>query len=145
MKYRQRGYREDEYDDERKQKRREEREPDLGNREQIRTLRRAIDRSVTLVVRCSRCGNQVPRSQLEIKQNTTCSKCNTPLHSCRHCKNFDPQAHFECRASIEEPIIDKGSANACNQFKPAEAIDATGRRAELTQDPRSAFHKLFKS
>ncbi len=145
MKYRQRGYREDEHDDERKQKRREPREPDLGNREQIRMLRHAIDRNVTLVVRCSRCGHQVPRRQLEIDQNTTCSKCKTPLHSCRHCKSFDPHARFECRAPIEERIADKGAANACEQFKPAEAIDATARRADTTEDARSAFHKLFKS
>lgn len=144
MKYRQRGYREDEYAEDRRQEKRE-RPPDLGNREQIRSLRHAIDRETILVTRCGKCGHQVPASQLEVDHQTKCSKCGTPLHSCRHCKNFDPHARFECREPLEARISDKWAANDCSFFKPVQALDATGRRANTAEDARNAFHNLFKN
>jgi hypothetical protein len=143
MKYRQKGYRDDEYAQERRQEKREK-PPDLGNREQIRSLRHAIDRETILVTRCGKCGHQVPASQLEVDHQTTCSKCGTPLHSCRHCKNFDPDARFECREPVEARISDKWAANDCRSFKPVQVLDATGRRANTSEDARNAFHNLFK-
>ncbi|GMR22703.1 MAG: hypothetical protein BMS9Abin37_1071 [Acidobacteriota bacterium] len=144
MKYRQRGYRNDEYDQERREKQRTERPPDLGNREQTRSLRHAIDRETIIVTRCGKCGHQVPASQLDVDHTTTCASCGTPLHSCRHCRQFDPDARFQCREKIDERIVDKWAANECALFKPVQALDATGRRANTTEDARSAFHDLFK-
>lgn len=146
MKYRQRGYRDDEHAEERRQEKRErEKPPDLGNREQIRSLRHAIDRETIVVTRCAKCGHQVPASQLEVDPQTTCSKCSTPLHSCRHCKHFDPDARFECREPVPARIADKWAANDCGLFKPVLALDATGRRANSVEDARNAFHNLFKT
>lgn len=144
MKYRQRGYRDDEYSNDRK-KERYERPPDLGNREQIRSLRHAIDRESIIVTRCGKCGHQVPASQLEVDHQSTCSKCGTPLHSCRHCKHHDPHVRFECKKPIETRIADKWAANDCALFSPVQALDATGRRANTAEDARNAFHNLFKS
>jgi hypothetical protein len=146
MKYRQKGYRDDEYaEDRRREAKRDEKPPDLGNREQIRSLRHAIDRETIVVTRCGKCGHQVPASQLEVDHRTTCSKCGTPLHSCRHCKHFDPHARFECREALPARIADKWAANDCALFKPVQALDATGRRANSAEDARNAFHNLFKS
>jgi ribosomal protein L44E len=145
MKYRQRGYQESEYEQDRKETRRREPKVDLGNREQVRSLRHAVDRNVTLVLRCSRCGNQVPASFLEVKKDTKCAKCQTPLHSCRHCKHFDPGARWECREPVEARITDKGAANVCALYKPAQVLDATGKRADSTVDAKAAFHNLFKN
>ena len=145
MKYRQRGYREDEHKEDRQKRRRDERPPDLGNREQTRSLRHAIDRETIVVTRCGKCGHQVPASQLEVDHTTSCSKCGTPLHSCRHCKHFDPDARFQCREKIEVRIPDKWAANDCTFFKAVQSLDATGRRANSAEDARNAFHNLFKS
>lgn len=144
MKYRQRGYRDDEHDEDRREQRRAERPPDLGNREQTRSLRHAIDRETVIVTRCAKCGHQVPASELEVDHTTTCAKCGTSMHSCRHCKHFDPGERFQCREKIEVRIADKGAANECVLFKPVQALDATGRRANSAEDARSAFHDLFK-
>ena len=144
MKYRQRGYRDSEHDEERREKRKTERPPDLGNREQTRSLRHAIDRETVVVTRCGKCGHQVPASQLEVDHTTKCLKCGTPMHSCRHCKHFDPDARFQCREKIDERIADKWAANECALFKPVQSLDATGRRANSAEDARSAFHDLFK-
>jgi hypothetical protein len=143
MKYKQRGYREEEWKDDR-ERARPPKPPDLGNREQVRSLRHAIDRNVTVVVRCGRCGNQSPASEISIKESTVCAKCGTALHSCRHCTHFDPGSRFECRAPIEARVTDKWGANNCEHFKPAQVLDATGRRADTAQDARTAFHNLFR-
>ncbi len=144
MKYRQRGYRDDEWKQDRERRPPKERPPDLGNREQVRSLRHAIDREVTVVVRCGNCGFQVPASDVSITRETRCSKCQTPLHSCRHCTHFDPGSRFECRAPIDVRIADKWAANDCQHFKPAQVLDATGRRADTAADAKEAFHKLFR-
>ena len=146
MKYRQRGYREDEYEDDKKRSSsRREPKDDLGNPHQVRSLRHAVDRNVTVVIRCSRCGFQVPASLMDVNKESACSKCQAPLHSCRHCKLFDPGVRWECRAPIETRIADKGAANDCERYKPAQVLDATGKRADPPQDARTAFHKLFKN
>lgn len=145
MKYRQRGYKEGEHEEEVRQRRRDTEKDDLGNRHQIRSLRHAIDREVTVVLRCAQCGHQVPASQLEISKETACPKCKTPLHSCRHCKQFDPDARFQCREPIETRVADKWAANDCELYKPVQVLDATGRRAQRPEDARAAFHNLFKS
>ena len=144
MKYRQRGYHEQDYDENRT-RRRENKQDDLGNRHQVRSLRHAIDREVTVVLRCGRCGYQVPSSMLDIKRETACSKCGTPLHSCRHCRKFDTGSRLECQEPIDVRIADKWAANTCKLFKPVQVLDATGRRAQRPEDAREAFHNLFKS
>jgi hypothetical protein len=145
MKYRQRGYKEDDWEDRQRDRRREKKGDDLGNRHQMRSLRHAIDREVTVVLRCGKCGYQVPISQLEIDKDTTCMKCRTPLHSCRHCKQFDPGSRFECREPIEARLTDKWAANDCQLYKPVQVLDATGRRAQGAEDAKTAFHNLFKN
>jgi hypothetical protein len=145
MKYRQRGYKEDDWEDRQRDRRREKKGDDLGNRHQMRSLRHAIDREVTVVLRCGKCGYQVPISQLEIEKDTTCLKCRTPLHSCRHCKQFDPGSRFECREPIEARLTDKWAANDCQLYKPVQVLDATGRRAQGAEDAKTAFHNLFKN
>ena len=145
MKYRQRGYREGPSHNDRKENQHTERPPDLGNREQTRSLRHAIDRETIVVTRCGKCGNQIPSREVVISYSTKCIKCGTSLHSCRHCKHFDPDERFQCREKIEERIPNKWSANGCNVFKPVQSLDATGRRADTTEDARSKFHNLFKN
>jgi hypothetical protein len=145
MKYRQRGYHEQDYDDDNRSRRRDNKQDDLGNHHQVRSLRHAIDREVTVVLRCGRCGHQVPSSMLDINKDTTCSKCQTPLRSCRHCKKFDTGSRYECREPVEARIADKWAANDCKLFKPSQVLDATGRRAHRPENAREAFHNLFKN
>ncbi len=145
MKYRQRGYHEQDYEQDNHTRRRGNKQDDLGNGQQLRSLRHAIDREVTVVVRCGRCGHQVPSSMLDVNMDTVCSKCGTALHSCRHCRKFDTGSRLECREPIKVRIADKWVANGCKLFKPAQVLDATGRRAQPPEDARTAFHNLFKN
>ena len=120
-----------------------ERLADLGNTEQVRTLRLAGDRRASVVTRCGRCGYQWPTSETAIVIGSTCPTCSTPLRSCRHCSLFDPSERFECRADVPARIVDKWAGNECLFFRPTEVLDVTGRRLDTARDAKAAFNSLF--
>ncbi len=144
MKYRQPGYRDSEYKEEREKKRQEDHGP-RGPREP-----RGMSREARLVMRCFQCGHQEPAAE-SIETGALCANCSAPLHCCRNCVHFDPGARFECREKITARIASKTVANECASFRPGTVLDATGRRI-VTPGPapdrptsaRDAFDALFK-
>lgn len=155
QKYRHRGYRDSERED-----RADSRPPvrrTLTTEERLhrKGLRHALDREANLVVRCHQCGTGT-QNYGTIGFDTTCTRCQSPLHSCRTCKHFDVSARWQCRASIEKAIGDKISANRCSEYAPRLVLDATGRRTQPGPGPangtpkrggggaREAFENLFK-
>ena len=141
MKYRQPGYRDSEYKDEREKRRQDER----GPREP-----RGMAREARVVRRCFQCGHQEPAAD-NVQPGTLCPSCKAPAHCCRNCVHFDPGARFECRAPIPARVTSKTGANDCTFFRPETVLDATGRRIatpgpapEKASDPRAAFDALFK-
>ncbi len=145
MKYRRRGQRKKRDSAEQRRFHREvnERLADLGNKEQLRTLRLAGDRRASVVTRCGRCGYQWPTGEVSIVVGSVCPTCGAPLRSCRHCSQFDPAARFECRADISERIADKWAGNECLSFRPTEVLDVTGRKLDTARDAKAAFDSLF--
>lgn len=144
MKYRQRGYRDSDRNDER----RPEPPPQLTPEERVqqRSLRHAVSREANEVVRCHNCGRNV-QAFGSITEATECPSCAAPLHCCRACRHFDTASRWECRAEIPERMPDKGKANPCAFFEARLVLDATGKRtvaAVASNDPKSAFENLFK-
>jgi len=144
MKYRQPGYRDSEFRDEREKRRQEDRGP-RGPREP-----RGTPREARLVRRCFQCGHQEPATQ-GVEPGALCPSCGAPAHCCRNCVHFDPGARFECREAIETRVASKTAANRCPLFRPETVLDATGRRiatpapaGEKVSDGRAAFDALFK-
>ena len=136
MKYRQPGYHDNDYKEERQKK--EKRGP--------RGPREITTREATPVVRCFNCGHQTPPSQ-EITVDSVCEKCGDDVHICRNCLHFDPGARWECRKEIPAPVRSKTARNDCALFTPQTVLDATGRRAAgpaAAPDARAAFDALFK-
>jgi len=134
VKYRQPGYRDSDYEDERRREKREPRGP-----------RQIYTREAATVWRCAECGHQMP-VPASVAVDTACSSCAKPLHSCRNCTHFDTGARFECRQPIPAPVRSKDQGNPCTFFAPSAVLDATGRRAP-TAGPtgaRAAFEALFK-
>ncbi len=116
-------------------------------RAQQRSLRHAVSREANEVLRCPKCGKNVPASGA-IAPETNCPHCNAPLHACRACQHFDTSARWECRAPITAPVTDKSKANTCPSYAARLVLDATGRRTGPTggasSDPKSQFENLFK-
>ena len=136
MKYRQPGYHDDDYKQEREKR---------GKRGP-RGPREITTREAMAVVRCFNCGHQTSPSQA-IDFESTCEKCGDDLHICRNCLHFDPSARWECRKELPAPVRSKNTRNTCELFSPQTVLDATGRRASGPVgplDPRAAFDALFK-
>ena len=137
MKYRQPGYHDNDYKEERSK--REKRGP--------RGPREITTREATAVVRCFNCGHQTSPSE-PIGFESTCVKCGEDLHICRNCLHFDPLARWECRQTLPAPVRSKNTRNPCELFTPQTVLDATGKRAATPAggpaDPRAAFEALFK-
>ena len=155
MKYRQRGYRDSDRNDDR-ERRSDNRPPQSRNqnmdpqqRYQRRGLRHALDRNANEVVRCHVCGRS---AQSAIGPETSCPSCNAMLHCCSTCTNFDSSARWQCRAPITAGISDKLKANKCDKYSPRLVLDATGKRTtpqrgtgSRPNDPKSQFENLFKN
>ncbi|MFQ5768341.1 MAG: hypothetical protein ACE5ID_10215 [Acidobacteriota bacterium] len=140
MKYRQRGYRDDESKARRQHRSREEDEA----REAARKVRHGMERDARVVLRCADCGHQTA-GRIEVEPGTHCEKCGAALHNCRNCRSFDTQAHNQCRQAIPERMASKTAANECDFYEARAVLDATGKRARpAASNPRDAFDDLFK-
>ncbi|MEE9219763.1 MAG: hypothetical protein V3U98_11925 [Acidobacteriota bacterium] len=136
MKYRQRGYKDNDREGPRERPR---------ERHEPRGPRQIYTREASTVWRCADCGHQmsVPQS---VPSSEICPSCSRALHSCRNCKHFDTGARFECRQPIRAPVRSKSQSNECTFFAPAAVLDATGRRVQSSAptNARAAFDALFK-
>lgn len=133
-KYKQRGYKEEE---------RESRpRPATPKKSEVRSFKMPAFREVT---RCHLCGTMIDIEIGGIALDAKCPKCNSDLHSCKNCVNFDPGARFQCRKEIPERIPKKDERNECELFEPRKTVEReTTAAAPEKKDPRSAFDKLFK-
>lgn len=107
--------------------------------------------------RCYNCSTTLP-TDTDFKGN--CPKCNTPLHCCKQCAQFEPSTRFQCLKPIPVRIAIKDAQNECELFKPRVTVarEATGGassngsngHAPRIQEPwnpsdaRAAFDSLFK-
>jgi hypothetical protein len=135
-KYRQRGYMESD---------REPQRPKPQSKPQSKPQDREGPRSPRMMAfgeasKCAACGAKAPAI---ISFDTSCSKCNADLHSCRQCTYFDPGAHFECSKSIPKRIVNKTARNTCELFAARIVVERETSSAPPT-DARDAFAKLFK-
>ena len=91
-------------------------------------------------VKCVSCGAKAPPS---ISFESSCTKCNGDLHTCRQCTYFDPGARFQCIKSIPAKIVNKNARNTCELFTPRTVVERE-TSSGAPNDARSAFAKLFK-
>ena len=91
-------------------------------------------------VKCTSCGAKAPAS---ITFDSSCTKCNAELHSCRQCTYFDPSARFQCSKPITARIVNKNARNICELFTPRTVVERETSSGPPT-DARQAFAKLFK-
>src|SRR5690242_1814952 len=93
-KYRQRGYMDNDREEERPKPQSKPRE-----REGPRSPRMmAFEQKV----KCAACGATIAAA---VGADTDCPKCKASLHTCRMCTFFDPGARFECRKPITARIL----------------------------------------
>jgi hypothetical protein len=134
-KYRQSGYQDTDRDRDRKPKP-PPRQKGAGGR---------VETTFHLITRCNNCAAEIQVMD-QISVTEKCQNCNTDLHTCRNCLNFDPQARNECIKPVEVRITNKGSNNVCPLFDPKVLIEKQGSGAapKVVDTHRQAFLDLFK-
>jgi len=100
------------------------------------------------LMRCAMCGNVIS-SQVVIRVESQCPKCEADLRSCKHCRHFDTAAQFECTQPIPKRIV-KDVRNDCEFFDSRTSVERettspSPQRGEgRPRDARSAFDDLFR-
>ena len=143
MKYRHHGYKDDEYDKERKKGGAPKKKVDDGMPPRSRL---AEKRMASVVFRCHNCGHQAAAPE-EVAKDEVCAGCGVPLHCCMNCMKFDPGAPREClEPNVTTAVFSKRGANDCAWFAPRAVLDSTGRRQDAARpaSARQAFDDLFK-
>ncbi len=91
---------------------------------------------------CKKCGKQILVT--EIFRTTTCPDCGADLHSCVNCKFYSKNSHFDCRETIEEPVVDKERANFCDFYSVNPAPFKTDdRQARAKAQAKAQAQALF--
>jgi hypothetical protein len=139
--YRQRGYQDDPRDKERQQQRpgqgpRPPRDP-RDRPEGPKTPNLMASHEVS---RCARCGHLLSTA---IEADTVCERCGTALHSCVQCVSFDPGSPLECTQPIKVRVSPKDERNTCTFFAPRTAVERQTSTARPSS-ARQAFDDLFK-
>ena len=72
-----------------------------------------------------------------------CVGCKNDLHTCTHCKHYDPGAYNQCREPNSERVADTEVANRCDWFSPGEGggPQADGDRQSALGDLEALFKK----
>ena len=84
-------------------------------------------------------------ARAKVQRRDTCVGCGADLHSCVHCRFFDPARNNQCSEPEAEWVSDKESANFCGYFEPRTSVNLTARGGANKQTgARSAFDALFK-
>lgn len=92
-------------------------------------------------MRCVACSADLGRIE-RVGRRDVCPQCGADLHSCRHCRFYDPRAYNECREPQAERVLDKQRSNFCDQFaqRPDTAAAETGAAAGT----RDRLERLFR-
>ncbi len=90
---------------------------------------------------CYFCGHDLPES-LEVRRSTSCPSCGKDVKICLNCGFYAPEAHWECRETIPEPVAEKDRANFCDYFALSRHRRTPVSR-EAADKARTQFDTLF--
>jgi len=131
--YRQRGYRDSERGDGRREPPRPA--PSDGPRGGPMLGQRTLSR-------CAACGAVMPIATGSLEQ---CPSCRAALHACRQCTHFEPGRRFECARPVAERVADKSARNECPEFALRVTVERDASPdGPRPDDARRAFGNLFK-
>ncbi len=149
MKYRQRGYQDDDRD---RPSGAGPREP-KGDGRPRRGYGPREPRKVNMpgfrdVLKCARCGASLNGA---IQVDSQCAQCSAALHSCAQCTWFDTSSQFECSRPIPARVSPKDGQNDCTYFEARVTVERETRSTPPTAETRpasgnarQAFDDLFK-
>jgi len=91
---------------------------------------------------CHACGGEIPPKEKYFRQDL-CPSCDRPVHCCKNCKLYAPDAYQQCREPQTEWVSDKEAPNFCTFFKPGDQR-GTSEKTEREAAARKKLDDLFK-
>jgi hypothetical protein len=79
-----------------------------------------------------------------ITRSDECPHCNSDVHCCLNCTNYDPSAHNRCREPGAEWVSDRERSNFCDFFTPNKLGAGGIKPVAAKDDVKKAFDSLFK-
>ena len=154
-KYKQKGYRDSDAGEKRRERTERPPEPPRPKHDMLgpRTPRMV---GTVIRARCANCG-AVLNPGFDV--NGSCPRCQSELHCCKQCVNFDTGKQFECTQPIPERIAKKDAKNNCSFFEFRATVEKDTSPVGYSQKPaviaptsspsrpndaRKAFEDLFK-
>lgn len=90
---------------------------------------------------CYHCGTEFP-APFSVYRSTVCPSCGKDVKVCLNCRFYEPGAHWDCRETVNELVVEKDRANFCEFFALSTEHRAS-RGAGAAKEARSDFDKLF--
>lgn len=72
-----------------------------------------------------------------------CERCGSGLRSCRGCRFFDPTRRFQCRESVDQPVMPKDKANFCDFFMMRQTGKTAQDGYQVKDQRKDSFDDLF--
>lgn len=79
---------------------------------------------------------------MPVYRSSTCPSCGADVKVCLNCRFFEPEAHWDCRETINEMVAEKGRANFCDFFVLSQQKRDVRDKTPETK-ARTDFDKLF--
>lgn len=92
---------------------------------------------------CWNCDASLSALSLPLRRLDVCKACNSELHVCRMCVEYDTSYAKHCREPIAEEVREKTRANFCDFFKPKAGAFVPRNDGEVARS-KAALDALFK-
>ncbi len=92
---------------------------------------------------CWHCNASLAALSLPLRRLDICKACNSELHVCRMCVEYDTSKAKHCREPTAEEVRSKTEANFCDHFKP-KANAFVPKNVDEIAKSKAALDALFK-
>ena len=86
---------------------------------------------------CWKCGKPISDLPSRISFREMCPHCESYLHCCKNCVNYQVGRPNDCKIPGTEYISDREGLNFCEEFR------ILGKAQSPQKDPKDGFKRLF--
>jgi hypothetical protein len=92
---------------------------------------------------CWNCGASLAALSLPLRRLDACKACNSELHVCKMCVEYDVSYAKHCKEPTAEEERNKTAANFCDHFKPRPGAYVAKNTSEVER-AKSVLDDLFR-
>lgn len=91
---------------------------------------------------CWKCNKEI---NIEVFRTSECPLCHAPLHVCKACKFYENGAHYDCKETVDQNVVDKERSNFCDYFSYNQNLSAAAghTQEQKSKSAKDAFNALF--